>query len=254
MSDSLSFPPGHWIFRDILDSSLVESLVSAYVDNLDLCSPSDSHSPLNGVSSQSNPYDLSRSESVLWRLITCPSLLASIKSVSGYDHIRPIHYGVLIKSPGAPPTAWHRDRDYLPVSSNVFTAWVPLTYISSLSSIHYAEKTSFVDPLLTRVDSSNPLSLVFEHYGDPIVSAGELKPGDIDIHDGHVWHFAPENTTNFHRVALGVAFVSDGTCIELSPMGFDSSVSLPIKLQTLSRYFPGLVDGSVISGPAHPVL
>lgn len=262
MSDSSLSPPGHWVFRDLLAPSLVKSLIDVYVKTLHIESLNRpvaseagySEHPLENISSQSNPYDLSYSESVLWSLITSPSLLASIKSVSGYDYLRPIHYALLIKPPGAPATPWHRDRDFLPVSSNVFTAWVPLTSISSSHSIQYAENTSFVDPCLTQVSPSCPLSLMLEHYGDPIVSAGHLYPGDIDIHDGCVWHFAPCNSTDLPRVALGVAFIADGTRVELSSTGFDSLMSLPIKLQTLSRYFPGLVDGCVIAGPSHPVL
>lgn len=252
MNNSSFSPPGHWSLKNVINPLILQALVDFYVPKS--VNSSVLLSPLAGVSSQSNPFDLSKSESVLWHLIQSVELISAIKYVSGLSCIRPIHYGVLLKAPGAPMTAWHRDRDYLPISSNVFTAWIPLSFISSHFSIHYAEFTSCIDPCLTKVSSTFSLADILAKYGDLIISAGDLYPGDIDIHEGHTWHYAPANTTSFPRVALGIAFVSDGTCIELCPSGFDSPSSLPLKIQTLSRYFPNLVDGDLIEGPCNPAL
>jgi hypothetical protein len=210
--------------------------------------------PLVDINKHTNRYTINSSGNIFYEFINDQTLLGLIKQVSGAKRIRPIQIGVLTKLPLAPMTPWHRDRDHLPVSTNVYTAWIPLTNVSPECSLVYAEGTALVDPILSQHSANNPLSKILEAYGKPISTGRMLIAGDVEIHDGHVWHYAPVNSGAEPRHALAIAYVPDGCRIDLNPQGFDSLLGLTIRLSVLANNFPSLTDGDLIDSSFNPAV
>jgi hypothetical protein len=243
---------GHWMFRSIVPISDIETFLSSLPANPSLASSV--NQPLVGINKNHNPYSLIEPVSIFSPFVTNSSILSIIKSISGSRILRPIQVGLLTKIPGSPATPWHRDKDHLPVSTNVYTAWIPLTPIPPSLSLIYAEGTAITDPFKTQVSSFNSLSQILNDHGSPISDPIALNPGDIDIHDGRVWHYGPSNTSQSTRHAVAIAYVPDGARIQLSPPGFDAFAGLPMRLSILSSNFPGLLDGDLIGSEHHMAL
>jgi len=248
----MAFSPcytGHWMFRSIVPISDIEIFLSSLPANPHLISSV--NQPLVGINKNHNPYSLLEPASIFSPFVTNSSILSIIKSISGSRILRPIQVGLLTKIPGSPATPWHRDKDHLPVSTNVYTAWIPLTPIPPSLSLIYAEGTAITDPFNTQVSSSKSLSQILNDHGSPISEPVAMNPGDIDIHDGQVWHYGPANTSQSTRHAVAIAYVPDGSRIQLSPPGFDAFAGLPMRLSILSSNFPGLLDGDLIGSEHH---
>lgn len=235
---------GHWMFRSIVPISVIDTFLSSLSANLNLSSSV--NQPLVGINKNHNPYTLLEPVSIFHPFVTNSSILSIIKSISGSRFLRPIQVGLLTKVPGSPATPWHRDKDHLPVSTNVYTAWIPLTPIPPSLSLVYAEGTAVTDPCITQVSPSKTLSQILNDHGSPMSQPIAMNPGDLDIHDGRVWHYGPANTSQSTRHAVAIAYVPDGARIHLSPPGFDAFAGLPMRLSILSSNFPGLHDGDLI--------
>lgn len=244
---------GHWNFRSVFGDQIInEFLDQLTIRSLPLASAS--LNPLDGITKSHNPFSLGYDGGLFNSFIYNIELISLIKSVSGASKVRPIQVGLLTKLPGAPATPWHRDRDHLPISTNVYTAWIALTGVEASSSLVYAEGTAGIDPVLTQVKSGKSLESVLQKYGNPLSTPVEMYAGDVDIHDGHVWHYGPPNYTDSIRHAVAIAYVPEGCCIELSPKGFDSIVGLPMRLSILASNFPGLSDGNLIELPFNTLI
>lgn len=235
---------GHTTIRSLFDSSLLSNIHSSILSN---CQSSASGKvPLSGLSKDQTPYSLTSFNSLLHPLVYDASLLAIIKNLFATESVIPIQIGILTKAAGAPPTPWHRDRDHLPISTNVLSAWIPLTPIDKAQAIIYAEGTTSVSPEFTQTTPSRSFAKLKSEYFEPYSKPESLNPGDVDIHDGHTWHMAPENNTNHARVAIGIAYVPSGCRIDMSPKGFDSLSGLKVRLNILANNFTGLSDGDLI--------
>lgn len=235
---------GHQSFHRIIDPLVLNNIHSCIISS-DLSSPSPV-TPLSGLSKHKTPFSLGSFNALFHPLIYHSTLLALIRDLFQSHDVIPIQTGILTKAAGAPATPWHRDRDHLPISTNVLSAWIPLTPIRPQESIIYADRTASIDPILSQVHRDNPFDDVQHKYFSPLSCGGSLVPGDVDIHDGHIWHMAPANDTNQVRIAVGVAYVPLGSRIDLASRGFDCLSGLPVRLDILASNFPGLSDGDLI--------
>ena len=241
--------PGHHTYRSILGPLLLNNIYSSII-SADLPSKS-SDTPLSGLSKNNTPFSLGSLDSLLHPLIYHPTLLSIIRRLFQASEVIPIQTGILTKAAGAPATPWHRDRDHLPISTNVLSVWIPLTPIRPQEAIIYADGTAFIDPPLLQVHQDNLFIEIQKTYFEPLSYSELLTPGDVDIHDGHIWHMAPENDTNHDRIAIGVAYVPFGCRIDLASPGFDCLNGLPVRLNILASNFSGLSDGDLI--PCDPL-
>ena len=239
---------GHWNFRSVIGDDIINEFLVRHT-NRSLPLASVPLNPLDGITKSYNPFSLGYEGGVFNSFIYNIKLISLIKSVSGSSKVRPIQVGLLTKFPGAPATPWHRDRDHLPISTNVYTAWIALTVVEGSSSLVYAEGTARIDPVITQVKSGNSLQSILQEYGNPLSTPVEMYAGDVDIHDGHVWHYGPPNYSDTMRHAIAIAYVPEGCCIELSPRGFDSIAGFPMRLSIMASNFPGLSDGDLIDLP-----
>ena len=81
-----------------------------------------------------------------------------------------------------------------------------------------------------------------------------MEPGDIDIHEGQVWHYGPANKSPHWRRALGVAFIADDTRLCLNPPGFCGPSGAGMRSSTLTSLFGTNAEGTLVRGERHPLL
>ena len=209
---------------------------------------------LLGIQADGSHLRADRFDQALFALFTDPALVTAVKQASGLTAIRPFQFDLLTKAPGGPGTPWHRDRDFLPIDSQSYTCWIPLDPIPPQCTLVYAEGTAALHPKRSDVANSAELQSLLERHGAPMRPLPAMQPGDIDIHEGQVWHYGPANTTPEWRRALGVAFVADGTRLCVHPPGFSGPAGARMRSTTLATLFGPDAEGQLVQGPRHPRL
>ncbi|WP_413323908.1 phytanoyl-CoA dioxygenase family protein [Synechococcus sp. MIT S9503] len=212
------------------------------------------HEALLGIQADGQHLSASRFDDDVFDLLTNSSLVDAVKRVSGLDAIRPFQFDLLTKAPGGAGTPWHRDRDFLPIDSQSYTCWIPLDPVPDQCTLVYAEGTAKLPPEQSYAVGPNALQQLLERHGKPIRALPEMLPGDVDIHQGQVWHYGPANTTRNWRQALGVAFVEDGTRLCMHPQGFSGPAGAQMRTKTLLTLFGKQAEGQFVTGPRHPRL
>ena len=180
--------------------------------------------------------------------------MAAVKEVSGLDAVRPFQFDLLTKAPGGPGTPWHRDRDFLPIDRQSYTCWIPLDPIPAHCTLVYAEGTAQLSPEQSDIPNPRALQQLLERHGAPMQALPAMQPGDVDIHEGQVWHYGPANATPHWRRALGVAYVADGTRLCTHPPGFSGAAGATMRATTLRTLFGPDAEGQAVQGSRHPRL
>ena len=209
---------------------------------------------LIGIQSDGSHLTSNRFDQELFELLTSSKLVQEVKRVSGLKNVRPFQFDLLTKAPGGPGTPWHRDRDFLPIDRQSFTCWIPLDPIPAHCTLVYAEGTACLPP--TQSDAQDQISLrhLLRRHGAPLCQLPAMEPGDIDIHEGQVWHYGPANKSPHWRRALGVAFIADDTRLCLNPPGFCGPSGAGMRSSTLTSLFGTNAEGTLVRGERHPLL
>ena len=88
----------------------------------------------------------------------------------------------------------------------------------------------------------------------PFVSTAAFAPGDVDLHNGLVWHCGLPNRMDRSRLALAACFVPAEARLNPDPAGFNPSRGAPLRRRIRELYFPHLQPGELLDGEAHPLL
>jgi len=210
--------------------------------------------PLLGIQPDGSHLQADRFDQELFALLTDPALVAAVKEVSGLNAVRPFQFDLLTKAPGGPGTPWHRDRDFLPIDRQSYTCWIPLDPIPAHCTLVYAEGTAQLPPEQSDIAHPDDLQQLLDRHGAPMQGLPAMQPGDVDIHEGQVWHYGPANATPHWRRALGVVFVADGTRLCTNPPGFSGAAGATMRAKTLSTLFGPDAEGQTVQGARHPRL
>ena len=246
--------PGHWLLPELLNSerlaAIKRKLLGLQIPNQE----QPDQEALLGIQADGQHLSAFHFDNDVFDLLTDSSLVEAVKRVSGLDAIRPFQFNLLSKAPGGPGTPWHRDRDFLPIDSQSYTCWIPLDPVPEYCTLVYAEGTARLPPEQSDVIGAHALQELIEHHGAPIRALPAMHPGDVDIHQGQIWHYGPANTTGNWRQALGVAFVEDGTRLCAHPQGFSGPAGAQMRINTLLASFGKQAEGQIVAGPHHPCL
>ena len=246
--------PGHWLIPDLLDTQRLAAIKQKLHGHHGSHEQQPDHEALLGIQADGQHLPALRFDDDVFEFLTDPSLVEAVKRVSGLDAIRPFQFNLLTKAPGGPGTPWHRDRDFLPINSQSYTCWIPLDPVPDHCTLVYAEGTAKLPPEQSDVVGPHELQQLLEKHGAPIRALPAMHPGDVDIHQGHIWHYGPANTTRNWRQALGVAFVEDETRLCMHPQGFSGPAGAHMRIQTLLTLFGKQAEGQFVTGPRHPRL
>jgi len=148
-----------------------------------------------------------------WRLARHPRLLGAIADLAGPD-LFIMASRFWIKDPQDHKfVSWHQDHAYFGLKPpTIITAWLALNEVtrhngcmraipgSHRSGTHKHVETHDKDNLLSRgqalvdVDESTAIDLV-------------LKPGELSIHHGHLFHSSEPNTSDDRRIGFAMMFI-----------------------------------------------
>lgn len=191
----------------------------------------------NGADCDRLNYDLRRAPDAVLALAQHPLLLQLVKAMSRWPEAYLYDYYLFRKPPGAPPTPWHRDGDYLPIDGELCTTWIPLENYDE--ALHYASGTNRLSPDDALCESSDDLSRLFESPSVRVLRVGAMKCGDVDVHNHRVWHMGPGNPTSNFRQAIAFTYVPSGCRIQVNPAGFNPSSGLSQRQSHVDAYFSG---------------
>lgn len=197
---------------------------------------------------------LSRQHPHIWDLLTSGPLPQLVAAATGWWGLRPLHFAVLCKQPGAAMTAWHRDKDVIPSDAAIVTCWIPLTPVEANSGLYYAEGTARIDAQNGCLADDSGLQQLLLRSGMPFASTAAFAPGDVNLHNGLVWHCGLPNRMSSQRLALAACYVAAGARLNPDPKGFNPSRGTPMRRRIRELYFPGLQPGDLLEGDAHPLL
>lgn len=205
-----------------------------------------------------DPYScelrLSPDHPQIWSLLTQGALPKAIAKASGWQRFRPLHFGLLCKNPGAPMTGWHRDKDVIPSEAPILTCWIPLTPIKANSGLHYAEGTAQISPQQGCLSDDSSLQELLTSCGAPFRDTADFLPGDIDLHNGLVWHCGLPNRMKWQRLSLAACYIPEGARLHPSPTGFNPARGASLRRKITEIYFPNLQTGDLLTGDHHPLL
>lgn len=148
-------------------------------------------------------------------IMRLPSLLEPIKTILG-DDLLVMGATFFIKEPATPAfVSWHQDLTYWGYDDALeVTAWVALTEATPangcmrfIAGSHRHEIVGHRDTF----DESNLLSrgqeISVEVNEDEAVDAA-LRPGEMSLHHGHLFHASNPNTTADRRIGLVLRYVT----------------------------------------------
>ena len=190
----------------------------------------------------------------IWSLLTSGALPRLVAEATGWTHFWPLHFGLLCKQPGAPMTGWHRDKDVIPSEAPILTCWIPLTPVAAGSGLHYAEGTAALSAAAGALADGSPLQHLLLRHGSPFVDTEAFAPGDVDLHDGKVWHCGLPNRMAQQRLALAACYLPATACLNPDPPGFDPPRGAELRRRIRELYFADLQPGDRLTGDAHPEL
>ena len=197
---------------------------------------------------------LSKDLPQIWSLLTSRKLAAVVAAASGWRRFRPLHFGILCKKSGAPMTGWHRDKDVIPSDAPILTCWIPLTPVKANSGLHYAEGTALIDAKQGCLNEGQSLEELLASCGQPFTNTPDFQPGDLDLHNGLVWHCGFPNRMAWQRLALAACYIPEGARLDPNPEGFNPSRGSTLRNRIVELYFPHLKPGELLVGDAHPLL
>ena len=197
---------------------------------------------------------LSPRHQAIWALLTGGNLPRLVAEATGWRGLRPLHFGLLCKQPGASMTGWHRDKDVIPSDAPILTCWIPLTSVRANSGLHYAEGTARLEAKQGSLADGSPLEALLLRHGMPFVSTADFQPGDVDLHDGQVWHCGLPNRMAHPRLALAACYVPASARLNPNPAGFDPPRGAALRHRIRELYFAQLQPGALLVGDAHPLL
>ena len=163
-------------------------------------------------------------------------------------------FNVLPRSHGT--TSFHQDNAYQNWHTSrggIVTAWIALSVIDSASGgIEYLLGSHLVNSPLKRLTGNfigskdEPYAELIKKFGTDwrekfILFRPELKPGDVVIHHGALWHGSSPNKSNSSRVSLSI-HIMDGKAVfskkDINP--FFNRFKLDHTSQMHSSFFPEL--------------
>jgi hypothetical protein len=199
-------------------------------------------------------WRLSPKHPAIWALLTSGALPQLVAKATGWQALRPLHFGVLRKQPGAAMTSWHRDKDVIPSDAPILTCWIPFTPVQEGSGLYYAEGTARLEPQQGCLNDENELKPLLLRSGMPMTSTSAFHPGDVDLHNGVVWHCGLPNRMAEPRLALAACFIPDGARLNPDPIGFNPARGATLRRRIRELYFPQLAPGDPLQGEAHPLI
>ncbi len=199
-------------------------------------------------------WRLSPKHPAIWTLLTSGALPQLVAKATGWQALRPLHFGVLRKQPGAAMTSWHRDKDVIPSDAPILTCWIPFTPVQEGSGLYYAEGTARLEPQQGCLNNENELKPLLLRSGMPMTSTSAFQPGDVDLHNGVVWHCGLPNRMAEPRLALAACFIPDGARLNPDPIGFNPARGATLRRRIRELYFPQLAPGDPLQGEAHPLI
>lgn len=199
-------------------------------------------------------WRLSPKHPAIWALLTSGALPQLVAKATGWQALRPLHFGVLRKQPGAAMTSWHRDKDVIPSDAPILTCWIPFTPVQEGSGLYYAEGTARLEPQQGCLNDENELKPLLLRSGMPMTSTSAFHPGDVDLHNGVVWHCGLPNRMAEPRLALAACFIPDGARLNPDPIGFNPARGATLRRRIRELYFPQLAPGDPLEGEAHPLI
>lgn len=199
-------------------------------------------------------WQLSPEHPAIWALLTSGELPQLVAQATGWQALRPLHFGVLRKQAGAAMTCWHRDKDVIPSDAPILSCWIPLTPVQAGSGLYYAEGTARLPPQQGCLNDDNELRPLLLRSGMPMTSTHDFQPGDVDLHNGVVWHCGLPNRMAEPRLALAACFIPDGARLNPDPIGFNPARGASLRQRIRELYFPQLEPGDPLQGDAHPLI
>lgn len=148
-------------------------------------------------------------------IMRLPSLLGPVKAILG-DDVLLMGANFFIKEPATPAfVSWHQDLTYWGYEGvSEVTAWVALTAATQengcMRFVTGSHRRKIVDHRDTFEDT-NMLSrgqeiAVEVNEGDAVDVT--LRPGEMSLHHGHMFHSSPPNTSTDRRIGLVLRYVS----------------------------------------------
>jgi hypothetical protein len=148
-----------------------------------------------------------------WRLARHPRLVGAVKDIAGPD-LFIMASRFWIKDPQDRKfVSWHQDHAYFGLKPpTIITAWMALNEVtrhngcmrvipgSHLGGTHKHVETFDKDNLLSR---GQAIADVDETTAVDIV----LKPGEVSLHHGHVFHSSEPNTSDDRRIGFAMMFI-----------------------------------------------
>ena len=143
----------------------------------------------------------------LYQLATCPEIINSILSLSGWSSVSVLHAYLFYKAPQGGFTPWHQDSAYLPVRGKAITIWIPLIELPEPNGMVFANGSQDLSIHWDDIKSAG-IHSYFTTRGCSFELVSNLRPGDVDIHDGYVVHCGTDNFMSCTRKVVAIAYVS----------------------------------------------
>lgn len=169
----------------------------------------------------------------------------------GVKGVRIYHDQALYKEPQGGATPWHQDQQYWPLDGvKCVTLWMPLVDASrEMGTLNFArgsQNLGYLGPMNISDDSEQELADLVKSKGYEIVSAGDMKAGDVTFHDGWCIHGAPGNASlTTTREVMTIIYLEDGAVI--------SEPDSPQRENDLKSWFPGLKAGDLAASKINPL-
>jgi ectoine hydroxylase-related dioxygenase (phytanoyl-CoA dioxygenase family) len=170
----------------------------------------------------------------------------------GVTGVRLYHDQALYKEPGGGPTPWHQDQQYWPLDGvKCVTLWMPLVdateEMGTLKFAKGSQELGYLGPMNISDDSEVMLDNLVKERGYPIISAGDMKAGDVTFHNGWCIHGAPGNaSSSTTREVMTIIYLEDGAII--------TEPDSPQRENDLKTWFPGLKAGDAAASEINPLL
>tara|TARA_B100000029_G_scaffold468324_1_gene505223 strand:+ start:66 stop:917 length:852 start_codon:yes stop_codon:yes gene_type:complete len=148
-------------------------------------------------------------------IVRLPSILNPVKEILGED-VLSMAASFFIKEPKSPAfVSWHQDLTYWGYKGvSEVTAWLALTEASRQNGCMWflpgSQKQKLVDHHDT-FEKTNMLSRgqrVNVHVDEADAVAVTLRPGEMSLHHGHMFHSSKPNASPERRIGLAIRYVS----------------------------------------------
>ena len=243
----------HWLERKACEGEVIHSLRNRLIKEKLLLR---STSGVMRFLAKEDKLNQNRLESSICKLLAdlaCNKQIAkAVKLASGHNQLRLLHTEIICKPSGARGTKWHRDKDYLPVSGETFTCWVPLTKTRSDCSLVYADGSTRIKKKNIIINNNEELVEKIRKYGAPFYKLPTMNPGDINIHSGDIAHCSQDNSDDHTRISIAIVYVPEGSKFTLTPEQHSGMEGEELRKELMNTFFSHSKPGDMINSAHHP--